>query len=39
MTKMAGMPIYGKNPLRIFSARTVRQMTLKLGRKQKGLEP
>ena len=38
MTKMAAMPIYGKNPLEIFS-RTISQMTLKLGRKQKGLEP
>ena len=31
MTKMASMPIYGKNPLKIFP-RTVNQMTLKLGR-------
>ena len=36
---MAGMPIYGKNPLKIFFSRTVSQMTVKLGRKQKGLKP
>ena len=30
MTKMAGTPIYGKNPLKIFS-RTRRPMTLGLG--------
>ena len=39
MTKMASMPIYGKNPLKIFSSRTTSQMTLKLGRKDKGLKP
>ena len=39
MTKMASMPIYGKYPLKIFYSRTVSQMTLKLGRKQKGLNP
>ena len=39
MTKMATMPIYGKNPLKIFFSRMVNQMTLKLGKKQKGLEP
>ena len=33
------MVIYGKNTLKIFFSRTVSQMTLKLGRKQKGLEP
>ena len=38
VTKMATLPVYGKNPLKIFS-RTVSQMTLKLGKKQKGLEP
>ena len=36
MTKMAGMPVCGKNPLKIFSYRIVRQMNLV--RKQKGLE-
>ena len=39
MTKMAVMPIYGKNPLKIFFSRTISQMILKPGRKQKGLEP
>ena len=36
MTKVAAMPIYGKNPLKIFFSS---QMTLKLGRQQKGLKP
>ena len=31
MTKMADMPIYGKNPLKIFFSRTKRLMTLGLG--------
>ena len=31
MTKMAAMPIYGKNPLKIFFSRTGRLMTLGLG--------
>ena len=31
MTKMAAMPIYGKNPLKIFFFRTRRQVTLELG--------
>ena len=31
MTKMAAMPIYGKNPSKIFFSRTKRPMTLKLG--------
>ena len=31
LTKMADMPIYGKNPLKIFFSRTGRQMTLGLG--------
>ena len=31
MTKMANMPIYGKNPLKIFFSRTKRLMTLGLG--------
>ena len=33
------MPIYGKNSLKIFFSRIVSQMALKLGRKQKGLDP
>ena len=35
MTKMAAMPIYGKNHLKIFS-RTRRPMTLGLGMKHQG---
>ena len=31
MTKMAAMPIYGKNPLKIFFSRTRRPVTLALG--------
>ena len=31
MTMMADMPIYGKNPLKIFFSRTKRPMTLGLG--------
>ena len=31
MTKMAAMPIYGKNPLKIFFSRTRRPVTLGLG--------
>ena len=31
MTNMAAMPIYGKNPKKIFYSRTNRPMTLKLG--------
>ena len=31
MTKMGAMPIYGKNPLKIFFSRTRRLMTLGLG--------
>ena len=31
MTKMAAMPIYGKNPLRIFFSRTRRPITSGLG--------
>ena len=31
MTKMAATPIYGKNPLKIFSSRTRWQMILGLG--------
>ena len=36
MTKMAAMPIYGKNPLIIFFSRTRRPMTLGLGMKHQG---
>ena len=36
MTKVTGMPIYGKNHLKIFFSRTVSQMTLKHGKEQKG---
>ena len=36
MTKMAAMPIYGKNPLKIFFSRTRRPMTLGLGIKHQG---
>ena len=38
MTKMAAMPIYGKNPLEIFS-RTDRPISTKLGMKHQGLQP
>ena len=31
MTKMAAIPIYGKNPLKIFFSRTRRPLTLGLG--------
>ena len=33
MTKIATMPIYGKDPLEIFFSRTISQMTLKLGKR------
>ena len=36
MTKMAAMPIYGKNPLKIFFSRTRRLMTLGLGMQHRG---
>ena len=36
LTKMADMPIYGKNPLKIFFSRTRRLMTLGLGLKHFG---
>ena len=35
MTKMAGMTIYNKNPLKIFFSRTVNQKTFKLKKKAK----
>ena len=39
MTKMAVMPIYGKNPLEIFFSRTGRLISTKLGMKHRGLQP
>ena len=36
MTKMAGMTIYGKNPLKIFFSRMVSQITLELEKNAKG---
>ena len=38
MTKMAAMPIYGKNPLKVFFSRTRRGMTLGLGMLHWGCE-
>ena len=38
MTKMAAMPIYGKNPLKIFFSRTRRLMTMGLGMSHRGCE-
>ena len=37
MTKMATMPIYGKNPLKI--SETSRQMSFELGVQYQGLRP
>ena len=37
MTKMATMPIYGKNPSKIFFSGTVRPMSTKLGMYHWGL--
>ena len=39
MTKMAAMPIYGKNPLKIFFSRTRGLISMKLGVKHRGLLP
>ena len=39
MTRMAAMPIYGKNPLKIFFSETSRLMTFKLGIQHWGLIP
>ena len=36
MTKMAAMPIYGKNPLNIFFSRTRGPLTLGLGMQHRG---
>ena len=38
MTKMAVMPIYGKNPSKIFFSRTTGPISTKLGMKHRGLE-
>ena len=38
MTKMAAMPIYGKNPSKIFSSRTSGQISTKLGMKHQCLK-
>ena len=39
MTKMAAMPIYGKNPLEIFFSRTDWLISRKLGMDHRGLQP
>ena len=39
MTKMDAMPIFGKNPLKIFFSGTIRPMVLKLGIQHQGFEP
>ena len=39
MTKMATMPIYGKNPLKIFFSRTSGPISLKLGIQYRGHGP
>ena len=39
MTKMAAMPIYGKNPLKIFSSGTKGPLTLELGMQHLVLGP
>ena len=39
MTKMAAMPIYGKNPSKIFFSRTGRPIFRKLGMWHQGLQP
>ena len=38
MTKMAGMPIYGKNPSKFFFSGTTGLISMKLGMKHRGLE-
>ena len=38
MTKMAAMPIYGKNPSKIFFSETNRQISMKLGVKHRCLK-
>ena len=39
MTKMAAMPIYGKNPSKIFFSGTGGQISMKLGMQHRGLQP
>ena len=39
MTKMAAMPIYDKNPSKIFFSGTGRPISTKLGKKHRGLRP
>ena len=39
MTKMAAMPIYGKNPSKIFFSRTGGPIFTKLGMQHRGLLP
>ena len=39
MTKMAAMPIYGKNRSKIFLSRTGRPIFTKLGKLHRGLQP
>ena len=38
MTKMAAMPIYGKNPSKIYFSRTSGQISTKLGMKHRWLK-
>ena len=38
MTKMAAMPIYGKNPSKFFFSGTTGLILMKLGMKHRGLE-
>ena len=38
MTKMAAMPIYGKNPSKFFFSGTTGPISTKLGMKHRGLE-
>ena len=39
MTKMAAMPIYGKNPSKIFFTGITRPISMKLSMKHRGLLP
>ena len=39
MTKMAAMPIYGKNPSKIFFSGTSGPISLKFGMWHRGLQP
>ena len=39
MTKMAAMPVYGKNPSKIFFSRTGGSISTKLGMSHRGLQP